>query len=81
MDKGGGEMIDDAKKVDDGGSAFPDIRNAIDWKYQPGMTLRDYFAGMALQGIIAHVDKSVTVEVISDYAYYQADAMIERRKR
>ena len=52
--------------------------------FQPvalNITRREWFAGMALQGIIAHVDKSVTVEVISDYAYYQADAMIARRKR
>lgn len=71
-------MSDETKKVDDGGSAFPDIRNAIDWKYQPGMTLRDYFAGMALQGIMkGHLDVLGT----ADWAYALADAMIERRKR
>lgn len=80
-------MSDETKKVDDGGSAFPDIRNAIDWKYQPGMTLRDYFAAMALQGLLAHsCDKSSNsinepAELVARNAYEMADAMIWRRKR
>jgi hypothetical protein len=84
-------MSDETKKVDDGGSAFPDIRNAIDWKYQPGMTLRDYFAGMALQGILSNPTTSTTKlfktsegfmnsEMIAECAYEQADSMIRAGK-
>ncbi len=80
-------MIDKAKNVDDGGSAFPD-------GFSRGMNLREWFAGMALQGYIANptsfcppvpeADKG-NVELIAEicalFAYEVADAMIERRKR
>ena len=58
-------------KIDDGGPA-------------EDMTVRDWFAGMALQGIIAHpgmepddCHKTGT----SDLAYDFADAMLEARKQ
>jgi hypothetical protein len=38
-----------AATIDDGGPAFP-VRMAY---YSTGMTLRDWFAGMALQGLLA----------------------------
>lgn len=44
-------MSDETKKVEDGGDAFPmvrDMTNSPNWDYHPGMSLRDYFAGMAL---------------------------------
>lgn len=68
-------MSDETKKVDDGGPAFPGDR------WQKGMSLRDWYAGMALQGIVGsphlfHYDETIFVEI----AYKSADAMIARRK-
>jgi hypothetical protein len=55
----------------DGGTAFPFALNC------PGMSLRDYFAGQALTGLLANgCDKEHDV---AD-AYYIADQMISRRK-
>jgi len=48
------------------------------------MTLRDWLAGMAMQGIMASpiTDADVTFEAVARDAYRQADAMLaEREKR
>ena len=51
------------------------------------MTLRDYFAGQALAGLIsmATVDEIATVEnpseAFADAAYGQADAMLKERAK
>ena len=46
-----------------------------------GMTLRDYFAAKAMQGLIANDFKSCSVDVpISARAYELADAMLEERE-
>jgi len=44
------------------------------------MTLRDWFAGMALQGIWARI-RSWSSEEMADAAYKQADLMMARRER
>ena len=49
------------------------------------MTLRDWFAGMALQGVLAN-ENPATGEFEEDsfrarYCYLQADAMIAERER
>lgn len=47
-----------------------------------GMTLRDWFAGMWLQGASAQMDVQLTEErarATADEAYRAADAMIVRR--
>ena len=49
---------------------------------QPGMTLRDYFAAQALNGLIAQsggTALSSDVEQGAKYAYMMADAMIAER--
>lgn len=46
--------------------------------------LRDWFAGQAIQTAERNVNYSgagVMLEIIADYAYTLADAMMERRKR
>ena len=45
----------------------------------PVMTLRDWFAGQVLAGIIAHSGKIISPQSIAEYAYKQADAMISVR--
>ena len=44
-----------------------------------GMTLRDYFAAKALQGLLAAPNRSGSVDEYSSDAYGYADAMLEAR--
>jgi hypothetical protein len=54
--------------------------------YNPGMTLRDYFAAKAMQGAISHglfnTDKASLdyAEYIANIAYVYADAMLKARQ-
>lgn len=79
----------------DGGNAFPIAApvEALD-RYWPvigdaetmrkqftGMTLRDWFAGMALQGMLAaDTQLRIAGSLVADAAYEQADAMIKARQ-
>jgi hypothetical protein len=58
--------------TESGGTAFP-----VD-EHEPGMTLRDWFAGHALAGVIAKGPLSVEnrYRVTAAEAYKYADAMI-----
>lgn len=71
--------------IDDGGPAFPRpsgiAQEGVDTTAKIGMTLRDWFAGQALAGMMAHQNSSkwTRYEVAGDcYAY--ADAMLAARK-
>jgi hypothetical protein len=52
---------------------------------QNGMTLRDYFAAAALQGLLARGAKKVTMNgtemVIDEASFAIADAMLEERAK
>ena len=71
------------QEIDDGGDAFP---VADDSQMYLGMTLRDWFAGQALSGILTTliVPKASGAEyagkAVARNAYRIADAMIEHRK-
>ena len=74
--------------ANDGGPAFPQVRYDDDEHpiWQPGVSVRDYFAGKALQGLLASADFGTatvraTFEHYSDCAYHHADAMIARRAK
>ena len=58
-----------------GGAAFP---LESDYGSQPGMTLRDYFAGQALVGLVVLKGKP---EYQALAAYMLADAMIAEREK
>ena len=47
-----------------------------------GMTLRDYFAAKAMQGLIASNDDAAgdRIDEIPEYAYAIADAMLKARE-
>lgn len=47
----------------------------------PGMTLRDWFAGQALVGLLASDPGSTTWEVDAENAYLAADAMLAARSK
>lgn len=65
---------------DTGGPAFPAFKEQSD-----GMTLRDYAAIKAMEGILAsnteheHEDAHI-FDAIAEAAYKQADAMLKARK-
>ena len=72
--------------IDDGGPMFPceqGVDPAGNWNqtFESGMSVRDYFAGQALAGTLAHPDT-----LIRDWnelgleCYEAADAMLEARK-
>lgn len=71
----------------DGGPAFPSKHGAgIDEQVvNPGMTLRDYFAGLALQGLVrAHTGRPYHNKAALQHAksaYDYADAMLGAREK
>jgi hypothetical protein len=65
---------------EDGGPAFPTA--PTDMKCGTfGMTLRDWFAGMAMSGILgSDLDATTVSETVATIAYHQADAMLAARE-
>ena len=68
---------------DQGGAAFP-IPHSNDprsYESEPGMSLRDWFAGQALAGKMS-IDsiEYLTPQDIADRCYRQADAMLAARQ-
>jgi hypothetical protein len=63
-----------------GGPAFPDPQE--NWRGEKGMTLRDYFAAKAMQGMLAsgNLPKSVQDEELAVVGYQVADAMLKVRE-
>jgi len=49
--------------------------------FSPGMSLRDWFAGMAMQGPLLSDKIWTSYEFAAREAYAMADAMIEARKK
>lgn len=85
-----------SETVNDGGPAFPtpvceephcesceskSAGTGIFFGGTQGMTLRDYFAAKAMQGMLS-TDRFGTAseETIADWAYEQADAMLRARE-
>ena len=79
------------KFIDNGGSAFPlpaVFNEGLGVHIQEyGMTIRDYFAGNAMQAMIANMNTEsghrsiVGVEKFAKYAYEYADAMLAERDK
>jgi hypothetical protein len=71
--------------VRDGGSAFPtytlkfDVDNNMHVR-DDGMTLRDYFASKAMQGMMADSNLKANPMEFSMLAYAVADAMLKARE-
>jgi len=64
------------KKI--GGAAFP--LSAANVGLQYGMTLRDYFAAKAMQGMLAASENYPTTE-LAMYAYQVSDDMLLEREK
>jgi hypothetical protein len=64
---------------DDGGEAFPTLIGS-----DRGMSLRDYFAGQVIAGLMALPKDDSALESWDDFAeaaYRQADAMLAERQK
>jgi hypothetical protein len=70
--------------IDDGGTAFPHttVNNMGGFVLQPGMSLRDWFAGQAMTQFIGFGAGSDDeyFELVARALYKMADAMIAARK-
>ena len=63
-----------------GGPAFPTPRYERGDMYSLGMTLRDYFAAKAIQGIIGtEAEGGMLYDRVAEVAYMYADAMLKAR--
>jgi hypothetical protein len=63
--------------INTGGPAFPTPAHNLQ---NDGMTLRDYFAAKAMQGLLAGSLKSSDTHLIARDCYAMADAMIKARE-
>ena len=67
--------------INDGGPAFP-FRHAVEDRvhYSPGMSLRDWYAGMAMQGMQGNpeYDRNTSSQ-LAQQSYVMADAMLKAR--
>lgn len=89
-----------SEKREDGGSAFPEthVHPGVEfhpttgltpgWHGKSGMTLRDWYKGMALQGMMVpgglfqnHLDYATNIAQIVHSACDLADAMIAERNK
>ena len=71
-------------KIDDGGCAFPvnsaNLGEGGACIPDPGMSMRDYFAGQALAGLFASGPHDCEPSELAFDAYLNADAMLRERK-
>ena len=73
-------VVDQLNKKDDGGQAFPP-NGTHPFVFHEGMTLRDWFAGQAIMGLLACPGTSGEVPMFSQAAYKHADAMLAERAK
>lgn len=71
-----------------GGPAFPSLKTTVNKspgvytsEVEPGMTLRDHFAGLAMQAILGSTNTPSTVDTVdvARDAYVMADDMLKAR--
>ena len=70
--------------INDGGSITPRMVPCADGSVDlvGGLSVRDWFAGMALQGYCSRADLDwQAMESFADHAFRQADSMLAARER
>ena len=66
-----------SQKTTDGGTAFP-----YEWESSKGMSLRDYFAGQVVAGLLANSSyEDYDPGTVAHSAYDMAEAMLAERTR
>ena len=84
---------DPTKMISDGGPAFATTATATsiarrddgssiltNYGSSAGMSLRDYFAAAALQGLLADSEREASCKDYANHAYLCADAMLKARE-
>lgn len=66
-------------EIKDGAPAFPFVEPNTECNVATGMTLRDWFAGKAMQGMLSDTNVQGTAEEFAQRAYQLADAMLKVR--
>ena len=66
---------------DTGGPAFPTLADNGHETNQDGMTLRDWFAGKAMQSLILAAQNAKDIDMLSAGAYQLADAILKERSK
>lgn len=69
--------------IKDGGPVFPCLErggNGLDLTHA-GMTLRDYFAAKAMQGLLSDTQVKAAPDEFAENAYRMADAMLAAREK
>ena len=69
--------------IKDGGPAFP-IKGPVSTVDKQGMTLRDYFAAKAMQGMLANSKQGnslIDKDRFSEWCYQMADEMLKAREK
>jgi hypothetical protein len=78
------DVEEEMSEQEDGGPAFPFVETDLvcGTRFDPGMSLRDYFAAKAMAAMLSieqvHLDHGETE--IAVWSYQQADAMLKIRK-
>ena len=66
-----------------GGPAFPGLHPSAECRFQEeGMTLKDYFAAKAMNGLLASLPSDTTLydSNVAKWSYEMADAMLKARE-
>lgn len=58
-------------------NAFPVVVTAADATYSTGLTKREYFAAMAMQGIIANPNIEISYDELAESSVRQAECLID----
>jgi hypothetical protein len=67
--------------INDGGPAFPTVARDGNWQpHHDGLSLRDYFAGQALAGLMSDQTIKAMPDDFAESAYLAADAMLAARE-
>ena len=69
-----------SNKHKDGGPAFPYGTKNVTERFSEGMSLRDYFAGQALAGLLTQIPGD-SRRIAVGLAYRLADEMLAERER
>lgn len=79
--------MNEQTKIDDGGSAFPIATHSSEGfagqYFDPGMTLRDYFAKEAMGALLILQNPKAFVDgdTVAENAYNMADSMLRERQK
>ena len=65
--------------MNNGGQAFPSTITD-DSLHVGGMSLRDYFAAKAMQGLMASPSDPASLEIAAEWSYKVADALLKERE-